>query len=65
LSIGSEKFEGDARFLDDPAERDRAMVLVRRKYWVFLPMIAFAQPLAALGILKNVSGALEVTLRNS
>jgi deazaflavin-dependent oxidoreductase (nitroreductase family) len=65
LSIGDEKFEGDARFLADPAERDRAMAMVRRKYWVFLPMIAFAQFLAALGIVKNVSGAFEVTLIES
>jgi deazaflavin-dependent oxidoreductase (nitroreductase family) len=65
LSIGAEKFEGNARFLEDAAERDRAMAMVRRKYWVFLPMIAFAQFLAALGILKNVTGAFEVTLIDS
>ena len=62
LSIGGEKFEGDARFLEDRAERDRAMAMVRRKYWVFLPMIALGQFLAALGILKNETGAFEVTL---
>jgi deazaflavin-dependent oxidoreductase (nitroreductase family) len=62
LSIGSEKFDGDARFLDDPAEHDHAMAMERRKYWVFLPMIAFGEFLAALGIVKNVTGAFEVTL---
>jgi hypothetical protein len=62
LSIGSERFEGEARFLEGHAERDRAMAMVRRKYWLFLPMIAFGEFLAALGIVKNVTGAFEVTL---
>ena len=62
LSIGRERFEGEARFLEDHAERDRAMAMVRRKYWVFRPMIAFGEFLAALGIVKNVTGAFEVTL---
>jgi hypothetical protein len=62
LSIGSQKFEGNARFLEGPAERDRAMSMVRRKYWVFLPIIAFGQFLAALGIIRNDTGAFEVTL---
>jgi len=65
LAVGAENFDGDARFLEDPTERDRAMAMVRRKYWVFLPMIAFGQFLAALGIVKNVTGAFEVTLIDS
>jgi hypothetical protein len=31
---GGEKFEAQARFLDDPAERDRALAAAGRKYWM-------------------------------
>lgn len=63
LSIGGESFEGQARFLSDPAERDRAIALVKRKYWVFRPLVAFGQLLARLGIIKDTVGSFEVTLR--
>jgi deazaflavin-dependent oxidoreductase (nitroreductase family) len=39
LSIGGETIEGNARFLTDRAEHERAMTAIRRKYWVFRPII--------------------------
>ena len=65
LSIGGETFDGEARFLADPGEHDRAMSMVRRKYWMFLPMIAVWRLLAALGILQFATGAFELTLSKS
>jgi len=65
LSIGGETFDGEARFLADPGEHDRAMSMVRRKYWMFLPMIAVWRLLASLGILRFAAGAFEVTLSKS
>jgi deazaflavin-dependent oxidoreductase (nitroreductase family) len=62
LEIGGEKFEGAARFITDPDERARIMALVRGKYWMFIPMIAIAQLLGAIGIVKDNSGGFEVTL---
>jgi deazaflavin-dependent oxidoreductase (nitroreductase family) len=65
LSVGGETFDGEARFLADPGEHDRAMAMARRKYWMFLPMIAVWRLLAALGILQFATGAFEVTLSKS
>ena len=65
LSVGGETFDGEARFLDDPAERDRVMSMAMRKYWMFLPMIAVWRLLAALGIVQFATGAFEVRLSKS
>ena len=46
LSIGAETFEGTARFLTDRAEHESAMAMVRRKYWMFWPVIACSPPSA-------------------
>jgi deazaflavin-dependent oxidoreductase (nitroreductase family) len=62
MNIGGEMFAGEARFLEDRADRDRVFGYVRGKYWMFLPMIAFGQILAAVGIVKDNTGAFEVTL---
>ena len=62
LSVGGEMFDGHARFLSDPGEQDRVMPMVRRKYWMFLPMIALWRLLAALRIVQFATGAFEVTL---
>ena len=62
LSVGGEMFDGEARFLSDPGEQDRVMPMVRRKYWMFLPMIAIWRCLAALRIVQFAAGAFEVTL---
>jgi deazaflavin-dependent oxidoreductase (nitroreductase family) len=39
LSIGGEMFEGTARFLTDRTEHEHAMAAIRRKYWMFRPII--------------------------
>jgi deazaflavin-dependent oxidoreductase (nitroreductase family) len=39
LSMGDENFQGTARFLSDRTEHERAMAAIRRKYWMFRPII--------------------------
>lgn len=63
LAIAGEPFEGQARFLTDPGERNRAIALVKRKYWPARPFVAFGQLLARLGLIKDTVGSFEVTLR--
>ena len=65
LSIGRVLFDGEARFLTDPDERDRVLEMVRRKYWMFLPMIALWRLLALTGFVRYQTGAFEVTLSES
>ena len=62
LSIGGEKFEAEARFLADPAERERALAAVWRKYWMYSPVFGVGKLLTALGLIRNRTGAFEVTL---
>ena len=62
LSIGGDTFEGEARYLTDRAERERAMKMVRRKYWMFLPILGLGVLLMAIGIIRDDTGAFEVTL---
>ena len=62
LSVGGEKFEAEARFLDAPAERDRALAAAGRKYWMYSPVFALGKMLIAVGLMRNRTGAFEVTL---
>jgi deazaflavin-dependent oxidoreductase (nitroreductase family) len=62
LSIGGENFSGTARFLTDRAEHERAMAAIRRKYWMFRPVIALGRILTAMGLMRDNSGSFEVTL---
>ena len=62
LTIGNERFEGEARFLSDPAEHNRVLAMVRRKYWMFLPFMALGALLYALRILPNHTGGFEVRI---
>ena len=62
LSIGGETFEGKARFLADRAEHKRAMVAIRRKYWMYTPIMAFGDILIRLGVMRDNNGSFEVTL---
>ena len=62
LSVGGEKFEGEARFLADPAERDRALAAIGRKYWMYSPIFILGKMLTAVGLMRNTTGAFEVTL---
>jgi F420H(2)-dependent quinone reductase len=62
LSVGGEKFEAEARFLDDPAERNRVLAAAGRKYWMYSPVFALGKMLIAIGLVRNWTGAFEVTL---
>ena len=62
LSIGGETFDGTARFLTDRAEHERAMAAIRRKYWMFRPLIALGRILTAIGAMRDTTGAFEVAL---
>jgi len=62
LAVGGEKFDAEARFLADLAERDRALAAVWRKYWMYSPVFALGKMLTALGVMRNRTGAFEVTL---
>jgi deazaflavin-dependent oxidoreductase (nitroreductase family) len=62
LSIGGEDFTGTARFLSDPSEDERAMAAIRRKYWMFMPIMALGRVLIAIGVMHDNTGSFEVTL---
>jgi len=62
LSIGGENFEGTARFLTDRPEHERAMAAIRRKYWMFRPIIELGRFLAAIGLMRDKTGSFEVLL---
>jgi deazaflavin-dependent oxidoreductase (nitroreductase family) len=62
LAIGDQVFEGKARFLTDRAEHQRAMAAIRRKYWMFRPILALGRLLTALGLMRDTTGSFEVSL---
>ena len=62
LSIGGENFKGTARFLADRTEHERAMAAIRRKYWMFRPIIELGRVLSAMGLMRDNTGSFEVTL---
>ena len=62
LSIPGENFKGTARFLTDRTEHERALAAIRRKYWMFRPIIELGRVLSALGLMRDNTGSFEVTL---
>jgi deazaflavin-dependent oxidoreductase (nitroreductase family) len=62
LEIGGEKFDAIARFLTDRNEHERAMAAIRRKYWMFRPIIELGRTLSAIGLMRDNTGSFEVTL---
>jgi deazaflavin-dependent oxidoreductase (nitroreductase family) len=62
LSIPGENFKGTARFLTDRTEHERAMAAIRRKYWMFRPIIELGRVLSAMGLMRDNPGSFEVTL---
>ena len=62
LSIGGETFEGTTRFLADHAEHESAMSAIRRKYWMYWPIMALGRILTAIGVMRDNTGSFEVTL---
>lgn len=61
LSIGGEKFEGTARFLTGRSEHEHAMAAIRRKYWIYAPIMGLWRLLIALGAMRDTTGSFEVT----
>src|SRR5580704_13027230 len=62
LSIGVEKFAGEARFLDSSADRERVEAMVRRKYRIAARILALLRLFAAIGLGTFNYGAFEVSL---
>jgi deazaflavin-dependent oxidoreductase (nitroreductase family) len=62
LSIGGETFDGKARFITNRAEHERAMTAIRRKYWMFRPIIELGRVLSGMGLMRDNTGSFEVTL---
>ena len=62
LTIGAKDFHGTARFLMDRSEHERAMAAIRRKYWMFRPILEFGRLLAAIGVMRDSTGSFEVIL---
>jgi deazaflavin-dependent oxidoreductase (nitroreductase family) len=62
LAVGGERFEGEAHFLAERTEHERAMTSIRRKYWIYRPLIALGQILTAIGVMRDKTGAFEVVL---
>ena len=62
LSIGGEAFDGTARFLAARGEHERAMAAIRRKYWMFRPIIELGRVLTAMGLMRDNTGSFDVTL---
>jgi deazaflavin-dependent oxidoreductase (nitroreductase family) len=62
LSVAGENVEGTARFLTDRAQHERAMAAIRRKYWMFRPIIGLGRFLAAIGLMRDKTGSFEVLL---
>src|SRR6476620_7612572 len=53
LTIGGETFRGTAQFLSDRTEHECAMTAIRRKYWMFRPIIELARILSAIGLMRD------------
>jgi deazaflavin-dependent oxidoreductase (nitroreductase family) len=62
LSMGDESFSGTVRFLTDRAEHERVMTAIRRKYWMFRPILELGRILSAMGLMRDNAGSFEVTL---
>jgi len=62
LSMGDESFSGTVRFLTDRAEHKRVMTAIRRKYWMFRPILELGRILSAKGLMRDNAGSFEVTL---
>jgi len=63
LSMGDESFSGTVRFLTDRAEHERVMTAIRRKYWMFRPILELGRILSAKGLMRDNAGSFEVTLQ--
>ena len=64
MTIGDEHFGGIARFLNERVEHERAMAAIRRKYWIFRPIIEVGRFLAAIGLMRDKTRSFEITLES-
>jgi len=62
LSIGSERFSGEARFLERDADCARVRAMVQRKYWIGRPGLVLLELFAKVGLGTFKYGAFEVSL---
>ncbi len=62
LRIAGENFEGEVRFINDAAERDRVLDKFRRKYWLYTPAFVIGVAAQKLGLMRNTTAAFEVKL---
>jgi deazaflavin-dependent oxidoreductase (nitroreductase family) len=62
LFIGGETFTGTVRFLTSRAEHERALAAIRRKYWMFSPVLALGRVLMRIGLMTDSTASLEVIL---
>jgi deazaflavin-dependent oxidoreductase (nitroreductase family) len=62
LSIGADKFSGDAHFLENAADRERVRAMIQRKYRVGGPILTLLELLARFGLGTFKYGAFEVSL---
>jgi deazaflavin-dependent oxidoreductase (nitroreductase family) len=63
LTIAGEAFGGTARFLADRSEHEQAQARLRRKYWVYWPILAVARVLMAFGWMKDRTGSFDVPVQ--
>jgi F420H(2)-dependent quinone reductase len=61
LTIGGETFDASAQFISEPAEHERVLSLVHRKYWMFLPIMLSGRTLMSLRLIPDNTGSFEVT----
>ena len=64
MAIGNEHFVGTARFLNDRSEHEGAMAAIRRKYWIFRPILEVGRILAAIRLIPDKTGSFEITLES-
>jgi deazaflavin-dependent oxidoreductase (nitroreductase family) len=62
FSIGGENFQGTARSLGDHRLHEHAMAAIRRKYWIFRPIIELGRFLSRVGLMRDNTGSFEVKL---
>jgi hypothetical protein len=61
LSVGEEKLEGTARFLTND-QHECAMRAMRRKYWIFRPVMELGRFLSSIGLMRDKTGSFGIVL---
>jgi deazaflavin-dependent oxidoreductase (nitroreductase family) len=61
LSIAGQTFDAKARFIIDRVEHERVLGMIRRKYWMFLPIMLTGRVLMDLRLMADKTGSFEVS----